>query len=586
MPPDDPNVPVENTPPAAERPPQLPPAPGSGPVEQAAAPQPQPAPRRRGTTIGVVIAAAVLVVVLAGGAFAYFSMRGASESVLDKVPANADGVFVAHLDPAASQKTNLFRMTEKFPDLGTREELSQKLNDMLGQALGDAGLSPDDLSWVGGEAGGFVQIAGGTPSYAVIVATDDESAASDALQRLRESNSSSASYSSTTISDVEVWVPSSSDQPTMAVFQGVVVLASDENVVRSVIDSANGASTIQDDPVFQGVMDRLPADNLGLLYVNVGKLVSLLDAIPTEVLPSMPSTSALSGIQGEGISLGAEPDGLVLNTVTTTDPSKLTPEQHDALVAGGQPNALLPLVPDDAYALVAGAGLTNGGTLESSLQQAGQLDPSAARMIRRLHLIGPDGVLTHLTGDVAAQVGPGMGLLPVSGTVMLGVDDANAVSSWLDRYAPLLLQQAGLGPSPQIGGLVTSSTSSEDYKGVKITTVRGAVPVSWGVVDKALIVGVSSQAVAQAIDLSQGGAGAITTDPAYTAAIGSMPGTGNVLYIDVKSVLSAVQSFLPPQEYQNFLEQGGRDIQPIEAVVAGSTSDENATTARFLIKIP
>jgi hypothetical protein len=47
-----------------------------------------------------------------------------------------------------------------------------------------------------------------------------------------------------------------------------------------------------------------------------------------------------------------------------------------------------------------------------------------------------------------------------------------------------------------------------------------------------------------------------------------------------------VQGLLPPQEYQKFLEQGGRNIQPIEAVVAGSTSDENATTARLLIKIP
>jgi hypothetical protein len=458
---------------------------------------------------------------------------------------------------------------------------------MLGQALGDAGLSPDDLSWVGGEAGGFVQISAGVvPSYAVIVATDDESAASDALERLRDTNSSSASYSSTTISDVEVWVPSSSDQPTMAVFQGVAVLASDENVIRGMIDAANGASTIQDDPVFQGVMDRLPEDNLGFLYINVGQLVSLLNAIPTQVLPSMPSTSALEGIQGAGISLGAEPDGLVLDSVTTTDPSKLTPEQRDALLAGGQPSPLLSLVPADAYALVAGSGLTSGSAIETSLQQAGQLDPSAARMIRRLHLIGPEGVLTYLTGDVAVQVGPGKGLLPVSGTVMLGVDDAKAVSAWLDRYVPTLLRGANLEPSLPIGGLVIPSTDSEEYKGVTITTVRGPVPVSWAVLDKALIVGVSSQAVAQAIDLSQGGAGGITTDPAYTSAVGTMPGTGNVLYIDVKSVLSAVQGLLPPQEYQKFLEQGGRNIQPIEAVVAGSTSDENATTARLLIKIP
>ena len=34
---------------------------------------------------------------------------------------------VAHLDPAASQKMNLFRMTEKFPDLGSEEQLATKV---------------------------------------------------------------------------------------------------------------------------------------------------------------------------------------------------------------------------------------------------------------------------------------------------------------------------------------------------------------------------------------------------------------------------------------------------------------------------
>ena len=78
------------------------------------------------------------------------------------------------------------------------------------------------------------------------------------------------------------------------------------------------------------------------------------------------------------------------------------------------------------------------------MTQAAQLGPGPARTIERLDLIGPNGVLEHLTGDLGLQVGPGSGLLPVGGTVMIGIDDADAVQSWLDRHVPGLLAQAGV----------------------------------------------------------------------------------------------------------------------------------------------
>ena len=104
------------------------------------------------------------------------------------MPASADVVFVAHLDPAASQKMNLFRMAEKFPALGSEEELRQKLNDALDSVLADTGMTHEDLAWVGGEAGGYVDVGAGTPSFAIMVATDDEAAASAAMQRMRDAS--------------------------------------------------------------------------------------------------------------------------------------------------------------------------------------------------------------------------------------------------------------------------------------------------------------------------------------------------------------------------------------------------------------
>jgi hypothetical protein len=242
---------------------------------------------------------------------------------------------------------------------------------------------------------------------------------------------------------------------------------------------------------------------------------------------------------------------------------------------------MLALTPADAYAVVAINGAASsqavGPTagLNDALDQLGQADPSLARTIRRLHL---SDLVSHLTGDVAFQVGPAGGMPPVSGTAMVGIDSADAVSAWLDRYVPLLLQE---GPP----GL---KLSSQDHDGVKITTLTGAstTPVAWAVLRDALVVGTSPADVARAIDLSNGTGDAIKSDPGYTAATSSVPGTGSVLYVDVRSILTAVKGFLPADQYQSFLEQGGRDVEPIEAVVAGGTTDENGSTARLLIKIP
>src|SRR4029079_6520527 len=167
----------------------LPPAPGE---PAAAAPPETPAPKRKRGAIVAVVVAFALVLVFSAGAFAYFKLRGGPGVVLDMVPANADVVFVAHLAPAASQKANLFRMTEKFPDLGSREELTQRFNELVDQALSGSGLTHDDLGWIGGEAGGFVDVGVGAPTYGLIVSVDDERAANAALQRIRDEETRSS----------------------------------------------------------------------------------------------------------------------------------------------------------------------------------------------------------------------------------------------------------------------------------------------------------------------------------------------------------------------------------------------------------
>ena len=556
-----------------QRPPQEPPAsvppPPAPDATQPIAPLTTREPRSRAATIALLVAAAVVLLGVIGASAAYFLLRGSPEAVLTKVPSGADFVAVAHLDPAASQKMNLFRMAEKFPDIGSEEQLTQKVDGMLDDALSGSGLTHEDLGWVGGEVGGYADVGAGSPSYAVMIASDDNGAASAALQKTRDT--SGTTYTSSTMDGVEVWSPASSDQPTEAILDDTVVLASSPEAMQAVITTSNGDTTIQDDATFTGVMDELPDDNLGFVYVNVGSIASLVDLIPGQ---TSGLTSQLDAYKGAAFSISAESNGLAIDSAVTTDPSKLTAAQREALGSG--PNPLLALAPADAYAVVTSSGI--GSALEDSVTQFAQLGPAPARTIERLGLIGPNGVLQHLTGDLGLQVGPEpSGLLPVGGTVMIGINDATAVQSWLDRHVPGLLAEAG-------PGFVSGSLRTEDYQGVKIT--YAPTSVAWGVVDRALVVGASVKSVEQAVDLSQGNGSSITSNGDFTSATDGLPGTQTLLYVDVSGILTAVQGFLPDDVYQQFLENGGKNLQPIKAVVAGSSSTETVSTYRLFIEVP
>ena len=133
-----------------------------------------------------------------------------------------------------------------------------------------------------------------------------------------------------------------------------------------------------------------------------------------------------------------------------------------------------------------------------------------------------------------------------------------------------------------------SATKIEDYNGVTITyagDLLSGVSFAYGVVNDTVVIGASVKSVEEAVDLAQNGGG-IATDADYSAATDGLPGTESLVYVDVQGILTAVQNILPGQAYQDFLDQGGENLQPITVVVAGSESDEQGSSSRLLIGIP
>jgi hypothetical protein len=575
----------------------LPPAPGEGSLplvhaeltDPAGSPPPPPTPLRRGLKVAGVILAAILIVAGAAGAAAFLMLRGSGEVLLDKVPADADVVVTAYLDPAASQKLNLLRMASRFPDLGDPEQLSQKLNDTLDSALRDLGMTHDDLGWLGSQVGLFVEVQSPDDvSIAFLLATDDEDAARAALEKFRKGlEGQGVTFHTSDHDGIQVSVPSEEGPPAFAIVDGVVVLGGNEDAVNTAIDTAHGGSSIADDAGFERVTGALPEAKLGVAFVDVAHLADTFG----EQLSAAGMTTGItnvSALDGIGISVSAEPDGIAMDTAMLYDDAKLTEGQRATLSAPDHPNPLLDLVPADALGMYAVEHLEM--SIQDSLDQITRTTPGAAQQLEQMGVTGPNGLVSQLTGDVAVEATTQSGQNGYGGALMVGTNDPDATGAWLEStLRELPLGQTAYEPTADGGvKLVEHPVKwiTQAHDGTTITYASGSdLPIAYAIVGDAAVVATSPEQIEHVIDAHASGA-SISSNPGFTSATANVPTSDGVLYVDVPALVEAVPSRWGREMAAQFRAEVGRYLEPIEAVVAGSENGPDEQRLRLLIRIP
>src|SRR5207247_10878227 len=100
------------------------------------------------------------------------------------------------------------------------------------------------------------------------------------------------------------------------------------------------------------------------------------------------------------------------------------------------PNNLIDLIPDDALGMYAVEHLD--AAIADQVGRIAASDPQADQEFKLLGVTGAGGLLSQLTGDVAAAASPAPGTIPVGGVVMAGTNDPAATSKWLDRKSTRL----------------------------------------------------------------------------------------------------------------------------------------------------
>ena len=532
-------------------------------------PAPAAKPRRRWLAGGLVA-----LLALGGTAAAAISLLSGDATPIEMaVPADADLALVVSLDPPAGQKMNLLQLIGRFPSLAERGDLLSEARDRLNESLAEFDLSIGDLTWVGSEVAFIGQIDGTKPPedpdfgrFALVLATRDETAASDTLQKARESGDQGG-WSARDHEGVEVWI---GPDGAYAVDQGFAIVASNQAAVASVLDVlAERAPALGSSEAYEAVEAQLPDQRLGMAFVNIASLFEDIQEQLVAVAGPSPQLQDVEAIRGVGMSVSAEPDGFAFDTVVTYDPAKISDEGREQLETRQDANLLLDSIPQDASVVVGQKGYTRG--LEQALERLRADTPELA-LLDGYGVTGPGGLLEALSGDVAFEVGPGA---PVGISLLLATDEESAAQAALDRLVERVDRGAGVHLIlREVGGVA-----------VTVIEVRGPFQVAYAVTGGKVILSSSLERLQQLLGVTPG-SGSIVDDPDYQQATERVPTEDSVFFIDIRAIVEAVRGFIPDAERAGFDEQVRLYVDPIEAVVGGAESDGLSQHTRLFVVIP
>ena len=535
--------------------------------------------------LGLVSAAAVLI------------LAKQTSSIEKMVPASADVIAVANLDPSVAQKVNLLRAVHSFPDYKTDKAIADKLD----LALKDSGFtfSSDIQPWLGSQIAFSAQLnlvkTENSPSAFYAVSRDDAKAQA-MLAKLRASTwGKKFQWKDETYNGFAISIATPTDKSQKALAYSfvdhVVVVATASAMIHEIIDAEQGRTArLVDSSDYKATLAALPLDRLGYLYVN-GK------ALVAGVKKQMATTPAFSlalknlndvdALQGIGATLSANGDGILADVLVKVDQSKLSPATRDAFAHAGKADVLVKWIPKASDGFLAITGLNQ--TIQAALDQSG--NQAAIKSSTDIAgLTGPGGVLPHLTGDAGLEVELGSEGIP-AGAILLGTDDARSMNAFFARILALADGAAvsNFGSSPLRAARVTTTT----YRGVVITSWASpalaglgasALSPSYAVLDGMGILASTPAEVKAIIDTHKDGA-SIASDPTYkSASTGSLASPSGIIYLDIAKLVDAIRK--SPLGTQAGLGSGSAlsaNMGPVKAVILTAASQADRATERFFV---
>jgi len=429
--------------------------------------------------VGPVSAVVALILVIGGfAAWQFASGFGASTDSASAIPADAQVFF--NIDLAVfTDGDQIETVADTFPGLfneggGTPEDVFSEFDEILREEA-DMTLADDVIPWVGRSAGigmwGLdADFYSEEPSFVFALKVRDGEAADLFVERLAASQELSIVG---VVEEVSVWGladDSAVGQGFMARAGDMLLVASDEDSIRSAINTAAGTSpSLQDSQEFQDALASLP-NGAGdtLLYFSAGLWEDAYGGLYADELFGFVSEEEAYdpfAAYGAGIlSLSVVEEGIRLDgSIAFRGETLDQPEQ--------QPTEF---IPSDALFFVSSGYSTNADADESLFSAIPGLDETRQAIYDETGIDLVEDVVNPLNGSYGIYVRPGDGAgiegVDIGGAIWLGLDDPARMEDSLRKIEDLLT-------GPDMGLAVTTGTLNSVEFG------DGTPPFVYGVVD-------------------------------------------------------------------------------------------------------
>ncbi len=599
----EPGAPAEPPNPSTPAHPALPPYPPTQAVNETSSPALAPAPVQPVTVVrgkrpsvrwAVALVIVALVVATASAAFIALAGAGAPSTVASWAPAETAIYGEARFDLPGDQRDKLAEFLSAFPGFADQAALEPKLDELYDRIVRGASSRADYSTqiepWFGGQlafaapAPPAITPAGGKPSghVALIATVKDATKAQAWLTGLAKG---STAGTTATYGGVTLTVGGSSGSQYAYGIDGPILVAGDIDTVHAVIDT-KGSTGLASTKDYLAALAAFQGDHLAFFFADTGRLVSSLGPALGGGSSSCGLGSA-AGLTWSATAIRAESDHLLADAAM--------PAPAGTASAKDRLSTLAPRLPATTIAVAEKHDL--GATVKAFVAKI-QADPACASAMKdvnaALDRIGGLDSLLSWVGDSAVVVTKDGSTF--SGGIVVALPDAAAADTAAGKLASLK-NLATLSGAAKV--------ATEDHGGATITTITlgdlssllpssdaqaaGALKsidasLSYTIHDGLVIVGVGGDAFVKAVLDTKAGS-SLADQSGYKTAL-DRAGAENTAsaYLDVQSVLAAVEAAMPAAERAKFDTGTKPYLEPLQAIAVSQQSGD-VIHGRFVITV-
>jgi hypothetical protein len=504
----------------------------------------------RRSAIAIAACAALLVAGCGGGG------GGGSDELASVAPADAPLYLESVVRPEGQQSDAINSLASRVGGIDDPGSLIvQQLDAGLAQTGADISYEDDIAPWLGERAAIFFRsLSGDPPDFAVAFETTDTGAAQDFLEKVGDAT---PDIQQETYNGVDYIAEPNS--PYAAGMVGDFLVFGSLDAFKAAVDASNGSS-LSDSSDFEDGVAAVDSDNVGLGYVDSSQAIAAATAAmsPLEAQALKPLLTTL-GSGPATLSVSATTDAA---SVDVSLPSGSTPQ-----LAGGD---LVSKAPAESWFAL---GLQDlGGTLDSALAAVTNI-PGAGSIeseIRSATGVDPQDVVSWIKDGYGFVSGTSEKTIAIGGVVQSSDQRASSKSIATLRKRFQADVDAKLGPPPQGADEGFSATAPESPQGIQVGKFGDQVVGALG----------PGQPAENALHPER----TLADDPSFQAGEDGLGSDFSPL------------AFVSLSPFFVVAEKGGQAndsdylaakpyLQKLDYLILGTSSDDDRTTARFVVGV-